>query len=218
MHMQSAASRHTAAIASGLLKQKRCGEPDAGPYCIAKPSGFGRIAEFVGWILSFFYGGYQSIMAIETPGGDDDQQWLTFWVIFVGSMSFEHAFARVLLSKFPLYYQFKLVAITWLIFFDGANYLYRKFRRSISEWSPNFVDALDDFNHKNAQNQLDSMVQIGGKVVSDKIALLESNLKSNPAQRNCFLYTKSSKVTPWEYDYTDTKRGVNRISLTAEDD
>jgi len=89
IHMKKTAAMHTTALASGLISPKRCDEPDAGPYCIAKPSGSGRVTEFLGTILSLFYGGYNSIIAIETPGGDDDQQWLTFWVMFVASMFLE---------------------------------------------------------------------------------------------------------------------------------
>jgi len=36
IHVQKAASKHTAALAAGLLSQKRCDEPGAGPYCIAR--------------------------------------------------------------------------------------------------------------------------------------------------------------------------------------
>ena len=89
IHMKKTASIHTAALANGLIHQKRCDEVDAGPYCIAKPSGLGQVAESLGWVLSLLYGGYNSIVAIETPGGDDDQQWLTFWVMFVASMFLE---------------------------------------------------------------------------------------------------------------------------------
>lgn len=89
IHMQKSAAIHTSAIAAGLITQKKCDEPNAGPYCIAKPSGSGRIAEIFGTIFSLVYGGYYSIKAIESPGGDDDQQWLTFWLMFVSSMFFE---------------------------------------------------------------------------------------------------------------------------------
>ena len=77
LHLKKAAQQHAYSMADGLLSQKRCGEPGAGPYCIAKPTGYGRVAEFFAWFLSILYGGYASAAAIESPGGDDDQQWLT---------------------------------------------------------------------------------------------------------------------------------------------
>eukprot|EP00536_Pseudo-nitzschia_multiseries_P003182 jgi/Psemu1/284248/fgenesh1_pg.47_\ len=218
MHMKNTAVGHTAAMAAALLERKHCGEPDAGPYCIARPSGSGRIAEFLGWALSILYGGYQSIIAIETPGGDDDQNWLTFWVMFVASMILEQTFARVLLSNFRFYYQAKLVTIVWLLFFNGARNLYRRLRMRMSYWSPSFANMLDSCHESNTQIQLDSMIDIGGSVVTDKIARLELILKSNPSRRNSDIFPNSeTKRNFWEYDYTDTKRGIDRMSLTAEE-
>ena len=108
LSLKESAHEHAKAMAAGLLHQKRCHEKDAGPYCIAGPSGTGRAAEFLTWFLALCYGGYASGVAIETPGGDDDQQWLTFWLMFVGAMFLEETCARVLLSRFPLYYEVKL--------------------------------------------------------------------------------------------------------------
>lgn len=87
------------ALADGLWQQPRCGEPGAGPYCIASPTGFGLIAEGAGHVLSLFYGGMRTIKSIESPGGDDDRQWLTFWLVLTILLFCERFFARVLLSK-----------------------------------------------------------------------------------------------------------------------
>ena len=153
--MKKMARQHTFAVAEGLLNQKRCGEPDAGPYCISDSSGLGRVAEFLAWFLSIFYGVYASTIAIESPGGDDDQQWLTFWVMFVASMLLERNFARVILSRFPFYYQFKLVFIVWLMFFDGAATVYRRVRRRVFQWwSPLFTGMLHSRSQRTAQNKL----------------------------------------------------------------
>lgn len=221
MHLQKLAGRHTAAIAAGLIEQKRCGEPGAGPYCIAEPSGFSKVFHFLSLLVSLVYGGYKSIIAIETPGGDDDQQWLTFWVIFVLTLMFEQAFARVLLSRFPLYHHTKMVAFAYLIFFDGANYLYRKLRRRLSYWSPCFARMIENRSVTNARNQLDSMIEIGGSLVTDKIALLEENLRHNPTKRNSSLLSSASSFPTmkisWEYDYTDSTKGMNRTSLSPEE-
>jgi len=218
LHMKNTASRHTAAMAAAFLQRKRCDEPNAGPYCIAEPSGFGRIAEILGWVLSFLYGGYQSIRAVETPGGDDDQQWLTFWVMFVGSMILERTFARVLLSNFRFYYQTKLVTIIWLIFFGGANTLYRRLRMRLSYWSPSFANILDSCRDGYAQKQLDSMIDIGGSVITDQIALLKFGIQRDPVERNAFVSPNSvTTQSYWEYDYTDTKKGTDRMSSAADE-
>ena len=43
----------------------------------------------------------QSVRAIETPGGDDDRKWLSFWVIFFVFSCVER-FTAVLLSRVPV--------------------------------------------------------------------------------------------------------------------
>ena len=120
---------HAGAVFAGLTKQPHCGEEGAGPYCLAKPTGFGAIAEIAGYVLSLVWGGYQSILAIESPGGDDDQQWLTFWLILGFTLFLERFLARVLLSTFSMYYELKFAVIIWLQFFGGAESVYRKLRR-----------------------------------------------------------------------------------------
>ncbi len=216
--MKKTAHKHATAIANGLLYQKRCGEPDAGPYCIAKPIGFGWVAEFSGLLLAILYGGYASTVAIESPGGDDDQQWLTFWVMFVASMLFEATFARVILSKFPFYYQFKLMFIVWLMFFDGAATVYRMIRRRLSQWLPSLIDMLYDRNQSTAQNKLDSIRGLGGSFINDQITLLEMELRRNARRRSSVLFSYPSEMESfWEYDYSDTKFVMDQKSLAAEE-
>ncbi|MGK3743263.1 MAG: hypothetical protein ACI90V_010119 [Bacillariaceae sp.] len=129
-------------------------------------------------------------------------------------------FARVLLSKFPLYYQAKLVLIVWLIFFDGATVVYRKLRRQLSHWSPFFAGILYQRNRITAQNQLDAMIDIGGQLLIDRVTILERKLKGNPSKRNSSLVVSDSVIgmeACWEYDYTDPKTGIIRTSLDAEE-
>jgi hypothetical protein len=68
------------------------------------------------FVLSAFrYGGFRTIRALETPGGDDDRQWLTYWLIFFLLTTAEYG-ARVLLSWAPHYYEVKLLFLLWLMF------------------------------------------------------------------------------------------------------
>ena len=126
--MKNTVSTHTAAIAHGLLSQPHCGEEGAGAYCIAAPKGFGFVAEMTGHVLSLLYGGLRTIISIETPGGDDDRQWLTFWLVLSVLLFAERFLARVILSSFPLYYEIKLIGLLWLLFADGADAMYRRLR------------------------------------------------------------------------------------------
>ena len=120
--MQQAVSEHAGALAAALWEAPRCNEVGAGPYCIAKPRGIGALAETAGKLLSLGYGMLRTVHALETPGGDDDRQWLTFWVI-VALLSVLESFTAVLLTAVPHYYEAKLVFLVWLMFGSGAERL-----------------------------------------------------------------------------------------------
>merc|ERR1719182_814600 len=97
-------SEQLGALTDGFKHRKKCSEPDAGPYCIKESEGLGWLAEWAGLLMSLVGGFALSVRAIETPGGDDDRQWLTFWIIFV-IFSMIEQYADVLLSKLPRYYE-----------------------------------------------------------------------------------------------------------------
>ena len=108
------------ALDDAFRNRKRCSEPGAGPYCIKDADGLGLAAEWGGLIITFLGGSALSIRAIETPGCDDDRQWLTFWMIFFFFTILER-YAAVLLSRTPRYYEAKFVVLMWLMFFEGAR-------------------------------------------------------------------------------------------------
>jgi receptor expression-enhancing protein 5/6 len=216
--MQKAAATHTAALAAGFLNRKHCGEQDAGPFCIAAPKGLGKLAEVVGALLSLIYGGYYSIVAIETPGGDDDQQWLTFWIILVGSMFLEKAIMQVLLSKFPFYYEVKLLLLLWLMFFGGATHFYRRFRKKLENSFPYFEKILNHRSHDSAKRQLDILTDIGGDLIVDQIQQLEKRVKRNPGRRSsAYVIRRALKddELSWEYDYADVLRRPPEVHSDA---
>jgi len=128
--MKNGARDNVAALAEGLLSQKHCGEEGAGMYCVARPKAWGLMAESLGYLLSLLVGGYNSVSAIESIGGDDDRQWLTFWFILAVLTFIEKFLARVILSNFPFYYQAKLIGLLWLLFGNGTIVFYRRIRRT----------------------------------------------------------------------------------------
>lgn len=71
-----------------------------------------------------------SIRAVETPGGDDDTQWLSFWIIFFFTTAIERL-SDVVLSKMVAYYEIKLVILIYLMFFKGAERMYRTIHRCV---------------------------------------------------------------------------------------
>lgn len=189
--MKHLASKHTVALATGLQSQLYCSEPGAGKYCIAKPKGTGLIAEWAGYWISLVIGGYKSIAAIETPGGNDDRQWLTFWVISTLLLFFERIFLRVLLSNVPLYYECKLAILIWLIWRSGAEKCYRRLRRLLGRLLENrsFVWSEEAM----ARTGIELMVETGGDVVRRQLSLLSEGKFKRVA----------SEHTPnkyWQYD------------------
>jgi len=79
-------------------------------------------SNLVGWALP----AYLSVKALESPGHQDDVQWLTYWVVF-GFFNFLESFAlSVVLYYFPWYFVFKSAFIVWLQLpaFRGAQSLY----------------------------------------------------------------------------------------------
>ena len=112
-------SSHIGAFDDAFRHRKRCSEKDAGPYCIREAEGLGLLAEWGSLALTFLGGAACSIRAIETPGGDDDRQWLTFWMIMMLFFLAER-FTDVLLSQLAIYYELKFFAVIWLMFFQGC--------------------------------------------------------------------------------------------------
>lgn len=69
--------------------------------------------------------------ALETPGGDDDRQWLTYWLILAAVSVIERP-ARVLLSTVPRYYETKMALLLLLIFSPAwTEELYRRGRKRV---------------------------------------------------------------------------------------
>ncbi|KAI0286580.1 TB2/DP1, HVA22 family-domain-containing protein [Russula aff. rugulosa BPL654] len=87
------------------------------------------VSNLIGWGLP----AYLSFKALESPGNDDDAQWLTYWIIF-GFFNFAEGFAlRALLYYFPWYFSFKTLFILWLQLpaFRGAQTAYYSVLRPV---------------------------------------------------------------------------------------
>jgi len=62
------------------------------------------------------------------------------------------------------------------------------------------------------------MISIGGSLITDQIALLERKLNRNLKKRYSCLFSYSSETESfWEYDYSDTKWGINQTYLIAQE-
>ncbi|PON70379.1 TB2/DP1/HVA22-related protein [Parasponia andersonii] len=82
-------------------------------------------------VVTLVYPLYASIKAIETKSRTDDQQWLTYWVLYSLITLFELTFAK-LIEWFPIWPYAKLVLMCWLVLphFNGAAYVYKNYIRA----------------------------------------------------------------------------------------
>ncbi|KHM99618.1 HVA22-like protein f [Glycine soja] len=73
---------------------------------------------------------YASMRAIESPSTLDDQQWLTYWVLYSFITLFELSCYKIL-AWFPIWPYMKLVFCLWLVLpmFNGAAYIYENYVR-----------------------------------------------------------------------------------------
>lgn len=78
--------------------------------------------------FSFAYPTYKSLIAIETPDGEDDKQWLTYFVVHSALLLAEFSLGRAI-EFVPLYQEFRLIAILWLVNpkYNGATFLHNRY-------------------------------------------------------------------------------------------
>ncbi|KAK7304612.1 hypothetical protein VNO77_42496 [Canavalia gladiata] len=83
-----------------------------------------------GPVFSLVYPLYASVRAIESRSPVDDQQWLTYWVLYSMITLFELTFAKVL-EWIPIWPYAKLTLTCWLVipYFSGAAYVYEHYVR-----------------------------------------------------------------------------------------
>ncbi|CAI9772749.1 unnamed protein product [Fraxinus pennsylvanica] len=89
---------------------------------------------------------YASLRAIESPSTLDDQQWLTYWILYSLTTLFELSCWKVL-QWFPIWPYVKLTFCMWLVLpvFNGAAYVYENFVRKYvkvgSYVNPNYPEG-----------------------------------------------------------------------------
>ncbi|XP_004499993.3 HVA22-like protein f [Cicer arietinum] len=94
----------------------------------------GMMARYLDTIIGpgvmLLYPLYASMRAIESPSTLDDQQWLTYWVLYSFMTLFELSFYKIL-PWFPIWPYMKLVLCVWLVLpmFNGAAYIYENYVR-----------------------------------------------------------------------------------------
>lgn len=83
-----------------------------------------------GPVLMLLYPLYASVIAIESPAKDDDEQWLAYWILY-SFLTLAEMVLQPVLQWIPIWYTVKLLFVSWLVLpqFKGAAYIYHKFVR-----------------------------------------------------------------------------------------
>ncbi|XP_050227303.1 HVA22-like protein f [Mercurialis annua] len=89
-----------------------------------------RLDALVGPGIMLVFPLYASLRAIESPSTLDDQQWLTYWIIYSFVTLFELSCYKILIWL-PFWPYMKMVFCMWLVLpiFNGAAYIYENFVR-----------------------------------------------------------------------------------------
>ena len=175
-----------------------------------------------GPLVALAYPLYASVKAIETKSSVDDQQWLTYWVLYSLITLFELTFTSII-EWLPFWSSMKLIFISWLVlpYFSGAAYVYQNYVRPvfvrnhmISIWyvpqkkgllcnSDDFLTALDKYIEENGPEALKKLADKAGKS-SRQSGKLWKGLKELKSLKE-FKKAKASKDTKASKALKDSK-------------
>ena len=114
-------------------------------------------SHFICDMIGIVYPAYMSFKAIESPGAEDDKQWLTYWVVFAFTRVGE-TFFDFFLFWLPFYFLGKLLFLLWLAFPEtrGAVLIYYKVVAPTLKLQERKIDAA-----------LSEAADIGGKMAAE---------------------------------------------------
>jgi receptor expression-enhancing protein 5/6 len=129
-----------------------------------------RANALAGPVVMLLYPLYASIMAIESPFKEDDQQWLTYWVLYSFVTLLEMAAAPVF-AWIPLYSYVKLLVAAWLVLpqFRGGIILYERYVR------PHFYAASGAIDQKLTDAQRKWLASISPEARSSVASYIDEN-------------------------------------------
>ncbi|XP_039069265.1 HVA22-like protein e [Hibiscus syriacus] len=83
-----------------------------------------------GPLVMLLYPLYASIMAIESPNREDNEQWLAYWILYSLLTITEMVFESVL-EWIPIWCWVKLLFMSWLVLphLRGASFIYERLAR-----------------------------------------------------------------------------------------
>ncbi|PRQ52021.1 hypothetical protein RchiOBHm_Chr2g0150981 [Rosa chinensis] len=108
---------------------------------------------FIGPGVTLLYPLYATMRAIENPSALDDQQWLTYWVLYSLITLFE-LFCWKVLAWIPIWPYLKLFFCMWLVLpkFNGAAYIYENIVRKYVKPS-DYINFISSSSSKRPEGQ-----------------------------------------------------------------
>ncbi|OIT31493.1 PREDICTED: HVA22-like protein e [Nicotiana attenuata] len=83
-----------------------------------------------GPVTMLLYPLYASIIAIESTSKLDDEQWLSYWILY-SFLTLVEMLLQPILDWIPIWYDVKLIGVAWLVLpqFRGATFIYETYVR-----------------------------------------------------------------------------------------
>lgn len=141
-------------------------------------------------VVMLLYPLYASVKAIESESKDDDQQWLTYWILYSFFALLEMVAAPVF-TWIPFWSSVKLVCACWLVLpqFRGAYNVYEWFiRGKLLKHKSSFMQSLSESQRRflqllnpEARALLEQYIQENGMEAFDNvIAAANKEAYKNP--------------------------------------
>ncbi|MCQ2816159.1 MAG: HVA22/TB2/DP1 family protein [archaeon] len=151
----------------------------------------GFLDSYITCIVGIVLPTYWSLKAIESAEGDDDRQWLTYWIVY-GVFNFLDLFAHLILKFIPFYFFLKLIFLIWCFMPNtrGAAIIYDKI---ISKIFKKYETQIDKGVHKVMKKAQKAMGMAKEKIDENKGKILEAGINAG-AQINEFMNEASADV------------------------
>ncbi|KAK1319143.1 Protein HVA22 [Acorus calamus] len=118
-----------------------------------------HLNSLAGPTVMLLYPLYASVVAIESPSKVDDEQWLSYWILY-SFLTLAEMVLEPVLQWIPIWYQIKVLLVAWLVLpqFQGASFMYdRLVREQLRKY--NTKDGKD--NTKDGKDKCKTFVTPG---------------------------------------------------------
>lgn len=187
----------------------------------------GFLERFITNLVGTVYPAFWTIKSIESKG-DDDKQWLTYWVVFACFTTLE-MFSGFILRYIPFYFFLKIVFLIWLFMpnSQGSSIIYhmlvvRVFKsfekdidhatEKIGEYTKEIITQGGTIIEKNKSNVISGVVQAAANVAS-KNAVPAAASSASPFEKS----RKDSKDKYGVGKAVSSNSNVKKEELKKED-